>query len=257
MHAVRFETVLKRMKKKLSIFVLLLAATGLLQAAVIVQTHEIAAHGPGNSDNKSIDSWSFDEFDNLDGAYTLNSVQISFRTSVWGGFIGSDNDGLDGGGGVVSFNLWCSLTSTKTLLDENFSGDWVARYFRMATEFVLASTSVDNDGDGYQEGGLDWDSFSGPIDEASATVKTDAISIADFLKNQYIGTGTFEMSVTDYQTLNTLTGGNLETQSNGQLSSGSVTLTYDYVPEPAAIGLIGLGGIITLTINRIRRRNTV
>jgi hypothetical protein len=27
------------------------------------------------------------------------------------------------------------------------------------------------------------------------------------------------------------------------------------VPEPAAIGLIGLGGIVTLTASRIRRRN--
>jgi len=46
----------------------------------------------------------------------------------------------------------------------------------------------------------------------------------------------------------------MNTDVNGNAIDSGPTVAQ-VVPEPAAIGLIGLGGIITLTISRIRRRN--
>jgi hypothetical protein len=46
---------------------------------------------------------------------------------------------------------------------------------------------------------------------------------------------------------------NNDTTYGDAIDSGSTVAQV--VPEPAAIGLIGLGGVITLTASRIRRRN--
>jgi hypothetical protein len=46
---------------------------------------------------------------------------------------------------------------------------------------------------------------------------------------------------------------NADTTYGDAIDSGSTVAQV--VPEPAAIGLIGLGGVITLTASRIRRRN--
>ena len=46
---------------------------------------------------------------------------------------------------------------------------------------------------------------------------------------------------------------NTDLANGNAIDSGSTVAQV--VPEPAAIGLIGLGGIITLTASRIRRRN--
>lgn len=240
------------MKKINAVATSLLAASA-LQAAVIVQTHNFTATGPGNSDNPSVDTWSFNEFDTHGGAYILSSVRIQFITLAWDGFIGTDNDGLAGASGTVSFNLYNTLTSTKNLTDSSFSTAWASQYIKRSDTFTLAPD--DGDGVGYQPGGVDWDSLTGPTAEAP-DVRSADITITSFLTSTYEGTGTFSMSSTAYQTLNALIGGDSQIQASGQQMSGSVILTYNYVvPEPAAVGLIGLGGVITLVINRIRRRN--
>ncbi|MFA7257216.1 MAG: choice-of-anchor E domain-containing protein [Kiritimatiellales bacterium] len=243
------------MKKKISILASLFIVTGSLQAAVIVQTHNFIATGPGNSDNPTVDTWSFNEFDTLGGTYVLSSVRIQFITQAWDGFIGTDNDGQDGASGTVSFNLYNALTSGKTLIDSGLSTSWASQYIKRSAFFTLAAD--DGDGEGYQSGGADWDFLEGPTEESPAIQSAD-ITISSFFVNTYEGSGTFNMSATAYQTLNAIIGGDSEIQASGQQMNGSVILTYDYVvPEPAAISLIGLGGIITLTANRIRRRKTV
>jgi hypothetical protein len=241
-----------KMKKIFPILAFLLVAAGSLQAAVIVQTHNFIADGPGNSDNPSVDTWSFNEFDTFGGAFVLSSVRIQFITQAWDGFIGTDNDGQAGASGTVSFNLYNSLTSTKNLTDSSFSTAWASQYIKRSATFTLAAD--DGDGAGYQSGGADWDSISGPTVEAP-DIRSADITITSFLTSTYEGTGTFNMSATAYQTLNAIIGGASEIQASGQQRGGSVILTYNYViPEPAAVGLIGLGGIITLAVSRIRRR---
>ncbi|MFA7368870.1 MAG: choice-of-anchor E domain-containing protein [Kiritimatiellales bacterium] len=222
------------MKKTALRIAALLLAAGSLQADTIVQTHEIVTHGPGNSDNKSVDTWSFDEFNTLGGALTLNSVQIIFSTQAWDGYIGTDNDGANGASGTVSFNLYNALTSGKTLVNSSGSEAWANQYIRRATTFNLAADDLD--GAGYQEGGTDWDSFSGPT-EGNADTASANIFIHDALKSFYQGTGTFNMSATSYQQLNAIIGGYSEVQASSQLAKGSVTIIYDYIPEPATASM--------------------
>jgi len=241
-------------KKTLSIFVILLIVAGSLQAAVIVQTHNIETHGPGSSLDPWNDTWSFDKFDTQGGIFELTSVRVEFDIYAWGGQIGSDNDGTTTANGSISLDVNGLLSANSVgLLNSSFQNIWASLLVRQLDTLAL---DVDDEGlEGYQTGGDDWNLLEGPT-EANANSSTADDYIADAVKGGYIGTDTFSMSFTSSQTQNVLSGGDVESIISPQTAKGDVTIIYDYVvPEPAAIGLLSLGGILTLVVSRFRRRN--
>jgi hypothetical protein len=222
--------------------------------ATITQTHNITTHGPGNTLDPWTDSWSFNKFNSYNGTYTLTSVRVEFLLYAWDGFIGSDNDGTTTANGAVSLDVNGNLSASGVgLVNSIFANVWASLLVRSATTFNLAAN--DGDGSGYQTGGSDYAFLSGPT-EANAKTTTANDLIADAVKGSYIGTDTFSMRFTSSQAHNVLTGGGVESQISPQSAKGTVKITYDYViPEPAAIGLISLGGLVTLVTNRLRRKN--
>lgn len=233
---------------------LMLTACGSLQAATIVQTHEIVAHGPGNTLDPWVDTWSFNKFDSHNGDYELTSVRVEFNLYAWDGFLGCDNDGVTTANGAVSLDVNGSLSASGVaLVNSLFANVWGNLLVRTSTIFNLSAD--DGDGVGYQTGGSDFASLSGPTGANPASTTANDL-ISDAVKSSYTGTGTFSMTFTSSQAQNVLTGGNVESQITPQSARGLVTVTYDYViPEPAAVGLLSLGGILMLAVSRFRRRN--
>jgi len=84
-------------------------------------------------------------------------------------------------------------------------------------------------------------------DDDSATLTNPA------LFGPYIGVGTFNVDISSIVKTYVLTsGGTGDTQSTAGKTSGVVTVQYEYVPEPATLALLGLGGLGVL----IRRRSS-
>ena len=223
------------MNKNSIITAALLLAAGSLQAATITQTHNVATHGPGSTLDPWSDIWSFNKFDTLGGTRTLNSVRILFSVQAWGGYIGSDNDGSTTANGSISLDVNGHLSSADVnLLDTSFQNIWGNLLVRELDTLSLAAN--DGDGAGYQVGGSDWNLLSGPIEASANSTSADGY-IADAVKSGYIGANTFSMTFTSTQVQNLLSGGSVESVISPQTAKGVVTITYDYIPEPASASL--------------------
>lgn len=236
------------MKKTGLVITSLLLISGSLHAATITQTHYIATHGPGSNLDPWTDTWSFNKFDTQGGVLTLNSVRVQFSIQAWGGYIGSDNDGGTSADGSISLDVNGSLSSSDVnLLNLSFQNVWNALLVRKLDTLSLAAN--DGDGAGYQVGGFDWNLLSGPNEENANGNSADGY-IADAVKSGYIGADTFSMTFTSTQLQNLLSGGSVESIISPQSAKGVVTVTYDYIPEPATASMSALVVLVGLWIRR-------
>ncbi len=234
------------MKKALTIITLLLSVSGSLQATMVSFTNTVAMRSLQDA------TVSLSKFNSSLG--TLTGIHIEFTTALYGTDYQFDNDIEGGRSKTVTVTLTSDTTGYfSTAVRLTGTGIYADGRDLLISAFG-SLTLAPNDGDPllFDIGGADYGQWAPGTLSATTGGDVDSSVFAD-----YIGSGNFTATVNSeiLAKLSTLT--DIAPGPN-KLPSGtfSATVTYNYaaVPEPAAIGLISLGGILTLTISRIRRR---
>jgi hypothetical protein len=224
------------MKKILLIIPALLVACA-VQADTITQTRTFS----GQPNYSSV--LTFNQFDNHGGAWTLESIYISVvLNTASGAYLGIDNDGLTSADGTVSFGSNGSITgSSVTLLTPSFTTFYAALVSTSSKQMLLDAD--DGDSTVFSTSGSDYDSM------VTAYTSTDANTyIASAVFAQYTGTGTYTITygVNQYMNIGAFSG--VQFQGDPTTADGSITVAYNYIPEPATASMMaviaGLGFLI-------------
>lgn len=195
---------------------------------------------------------SLNQFDQSLG--TLTSVYIEYTTLLYDIDYQFDNDIVGGFPKTVTINLssYAGYFYTEArLTGTGINTDGSDLHINAFGSLTLQPDDGDTAGQ-FDVGGTDYGQWA-PEDQSSTTggyVESSVFS-------DYIGTGTFDSTVISEILAGVNSYTDIEEGSN-ELPSGlfSAKVIYGYVgavPEPAAISLIGLGGLLTLTVKRLRR----
>ena len=226
-------------RNRWAVLVTLLVSTSLASAVTITQTETFS--GTPNLTQ----TLTFDEFDDQGGALTLLSVEVSVLLNVQGGALILDNDGEQAAAGSYEFGAKGDISSTDvSLLDSAF---------QPVTAEVQASTdgafSLDaNVGDGAND--FDPTPPDGLQISGLSQSDSDFGFISTTLFSQYIGTGTFDVDadVIQWSDFGGVSG--IEWAVTPVTANGNVTVVYNYVPEPATMSLLAIGGLAVLRRRR-------
>ena len=181
----------------------------------------------------------FDEFDDQGGTLILQSIQVSVLLNVDGGELILDNDGEDPASGTFEFGATGDISSTDvSLLNAAFQPVTATLESLHDQAFSLDGNVGDGPGD-YDPSPPDGMSYAGSLETDS-----DAGFIATALFGQYIGTGTYDISaeVNQWQDFGGVSG--IEWAVTPVTADGEVTVVYTYIPEPATLSLLVLGGLV-------------
>ena len=216
------------------IIVTMLLISGVASAAVVTQTETFSGTP---SFNRAL---TFNQFDDNDGAYTLDSVTVRlYLTTSAGAQLDVDNDGELATEGTASFGSLGSLSSVHVFL----GGD--AAVSTLTTKYMTLAGD-DSDGAGIQTTGLDYD-FLVTTEQSDSNV----INVSSGSFFQYIGTGTFDINASINQEINFGAMGGVSGAFSPLAANGRVEVEYNYtVPEPASALMICVVGTIALGIRR-------
>ncbi len=188
----------------------------------------------------------FDEFDDQGGTLQLLSIQVIQWMSVDGGQIVIDNDGVDAAIGSFIFGALGSITSLDVALLDISSQPVIAQLSAAYSDPAVNLAGNVGDGTG------DHDPNAPDGMQYNGQLQTDAddgfIDPGDW--NQYIGTGTFQIDATVATAANFSGVGGVEVSYVPVDAIGEVMVIYNFVPEPATMCMLAIGGVAML-----RRRN--
>ena len=187
----------------------------------------------------------FDEFDDLGGTLTLTSIQVSVSLSAIGGQLILDNDGESSASGSFDFGAKGDISSTDvSLLD--------AGLLPVTSEVQAGHNQAFSLDPNTGDGPSDFDPTAPDGLQYNGGTETDSDSglISGTVFNQYIGTGTYDIDVdvTQWQDFGGVSG--IEWAVTPVSASGEVTVIYNYIPEPATLGLLSLGALALLRRRR-------
>ncbi len=223
------------MKRALLATVIILASATVSQAAVSLFLTETATYGPlGIPTGSPPPTVGVNQFDDQGGARQLLSVKLELISYAANGSIEFDNESETGGdvtllvGGDVTAAAPNALT-VITLPRQMYSG---------------SVGPDDESGVGNADFvGSDWlpmpNSVTG-FDSDSATLTNPA------LFTPYIGTSQFNVTITATFMAGYLADISGQTRSTEGETYGEVKVTYEYVPEPATMAMLSLGGLAML-----------
>jgi len=203
------------------------------QAAVTYTIDYSDTFGPKNIPFTSTVVASLPQFDPSIG--TLISVTFELNAETSAGTIAWDNEAAVASD--VDLGIGAEVTATA-----------LSGVAAVAVPLQLGSSSVDADNDGAADYvGTDAFSVTGGTGSDSASDSTTVVGA-------YIGTGTFDvLMVADTETYLSTTGGYGPIDPNPGITEGTVKVIYEYVPEPASMVMLTLGGLGVLA--RRRRRS--
>lgn len=192
----------------------------------------------------------FNQFNTLGGARTLESVYVELTLNVSGGDATVDNDGVESGSVTVSFGGKGSLSSSDVSL-VNSSFQPIAQNVQAVTTGSSSLGPDDGDGPGVQTDGTDWWTMVGQF---QTTTDGDYVAPAAWTGGDkgYIATGTFSLSVAVDTAFQILGISGVAGAFNPTTASGDVTIIYTYVPEPAETGLVS--AVLLGLLGVVRRR---
>jgi len=219
---------------------IVLALGSVASAAAITQTQNFNGTPNFNS------VLTFQEFDDQSGSLTLQSIEVIFSVTVTGGQLVLDNDGDDPASGTFEFGAKGSISSTDVSLVDGSSQPVTDELESIHSQaFSLDGNVGDGSGD-YDPSSPDGMSYDGGTENDS-----DSGFVGSHVFGQYTGTSTYDItaSLSQWQDFGGISG--IEWAVSPVSASGSVRVIYNYIPEPASLGLLCLGG---LALIRRRRR---
>jgi len=227
------------MTKGLAAIVAVLIGVSIASASSIVQTENF------NGTPNFLRTLTFDKFDDQGGALTLQSISVSVLLNVQGGLLILDNDGENPASGSYEFGGKGDISSTDvSLLNSLFQP--------VTAEVEALTTGSFSLGANVGDGANDFDPSAPDGMQISGTTQSDSDSgfIASALFSQYIGLSTFDIdvSVDQWSDFGGVSG--IEWAVTPVTASGTVTIVYNYVPEPATLGLLSIGGLAVLRRRR-------
>ena len=227
------------MRNGLITAVVCLLSAGLASAGTITQTETYS--GTPNLSR----TFTFDEFDDLGATLTLTSIQVLVDLNVEGGVLILDNDGEDPAAGTYEFGAKSDISSVDvSLLDGAFQPVTAELAGLTTGGFSLAA----NVGDGAND--FDPSPPDGVQVNGSTQSDNDAGFISATLFAQYIGTSTYDIDLDALQWSDFGGVSGIEWAVTPVTADGEVTVIYNYVPEPATMGLLSLGGLALLRRRR-------
>ena len=244
------------MKKYLALSALLGTAL-VANAATIIQTKTFSFAPLGNA------NLVFDEFDDLGGTLTLTSIEIITTYDKLGGSYFIDNDS----GAASSANI-NQLTSGSV----TFVGGNVFALADLGFSPIFGAGSLDSSVNRFFEVAVDNGDYAGgplvftpgtlgegpPIDDYDGGDFADDLNITEsgFVTplgwSNYTGNSTFTVNFAATSNYDTSSFGGIAFSGTNPIVDGSVTIKYNYVPEPSSallVGLVGVGALVR------RRRN--
>ncbi|MGD7652933.1 MAG: hypothetical protein ACQCXQ_06940 [Verrucomicrobiales bacterium] len=193
----------------------------------------------------------FDSFTgNLDD---LTSVEIYWETEIYGGQLVIDNDSTSTATGSYEFGSVIVLNNSGTevrTIDESFQSIFSDTQVINEGTFALAPNEGDSSYD-YSADGPDGISITG-----ESKTNSGGGTVSSFVYEDYVsgigGTAdsTFDLVFDTQQYLNVSSNGGTEYAITPVYSLGSVTLVYNYVPEPVAPTM----ACLSLALLALRRR---
>ncbi len=220
-------------KRFLTFFAAVLLVTAIPAFAAVITQIKTFSGLPNFNGSKT-----FNQFN--PGLGTLNSIQVTLALQTSGGQLVLDNDSTSPASGTFQFGAKETISSTDvTLLNTSFQavpGEVNAIY---SQAFSLAANVSDSNND-YNPSPPDGLLYNGGIMSNS---KSDYIANAVWYAGAkgFIGTGTYGINYQANQWLDYGSIGGIEYAVNPVNASGSITVVYNYVPEPATISLLCLG----------------
>ncbi len=186
----------------------------------------------------------FNQFDDLGGTLTLESIFVSALLNVQGGALRCDNDAQTPASGAIEFGAQAVVGSSVPLIDALFQQIFQPGDIK-ATGGTLLNLSPD-DGDA-EVGGTAYFSYQGQdygFYVGGSPTDGDSGWVNPVVFGQYIGLGTFTITMDGTQVADYGSLGGVQAQIDPLTTGGEVTVVYTYSPEPATLGLLALAGLV-------------
>lgn len=212
-------------KTSLKIAALLLVA-GSTQAATITQTRTFSGQPNYSAD------MSFNRFDDHGGAWTLTNIfiQVTLNTAA-GASLGIDNDGAVAANGSVEFGSSGILSSEDVGLNKVGTGAFSGS-LKSVSQKTMNLSADDGDTTTYSILGSDYDALVTSVTSVSTSAYLRSTVFGD-----YVGTDTYTLNYTVSQWMSMGAFSGAQFQGNPVAANGSVTVTYNFIPEPASASM--------------------